>query len=68
MEKSDLTQEDIESLKTVANSDLRSAKYASKLCESFNIDTSPEPGEPIETTENPTEATEKQPEGSVFAY
>ena len=68
MDKNDLTDEDIESLRIVANSDLRSAKYASKLCESFNIDTSPEPGEPIETTENPTEPTESEPSGSIFAY
>ena len=66
MEKSDLTQEDIEALRTLANSELRSAKYASKVLESFNIDTSETTPEPGKTLESPTEPTE--PKGSVFAY
>jgi len=58
MDKDDLTQEDIDSLKTVANSDLPASWIAESLCESFNIDTS-------QTT---TEPTETQEEGSIFAY
>ncbi|WP_154020387.1 hypothetical protein [Halorubrum halophilum] len=60
MDKDDLTQEDIEALKTVANSDLRSAKYASKLCESFNIDTSETTTEPKKTLDASPEPTEKE--------
>ena len=68
MDKSDLTQEDIESLRTVANADCSASWIAKELLESFNIDTSQTTTEPIETTENPTEPTESEPSGSVFAY
>lgn len=47
-------------MKTVADSDLRSAKYASKLCESFNINTSETTPEPEKTLDASTEPTEKE--------
>jgi hypothetical protein len=69
MEKSDLTQEDIESLKTVANSDLPASWIAESLCESFNIDTSQQTTtEPEKTLDASTEPAETQEEGSIFAY
>ena len=69
MDKDDLTDEDIESLRTVANADCSASWIAKELLESFNIDnTSQTTTEPIETTENPTEPTESEPSGSVFAY
>ncbi|QAY20187.1 hypothetical protein [Halorubrum ezzemoulense] len=68
MDKDDLTQEDIEALRTLANSELRSAKYASKLCESFDIDTTKTTTNTQEPAESLTEPAETQEEGSIFAY
>jgi hypothetical protein len=68
MDKDDLTQEDIDSLKTVANSDLPASWIAESLCESFNIDTSQTTTEPEKTLDASTEPTETQEEGSIFAY
>ena len=66
MEKSDLTQEDIEALRTIANSDLAASWIAQRLCESFNINTSQTTPTPKESLESPTDTTE--PKESVFAY
>jgi hypothetical protein len=68
MDKSDLSDEDINSLRTLANSELPVAKYASKLCESFNIDTSQTTPEPEKTLDASTDTPETQEEGSIFAY
>jgi len=66
MDKSDLTQEDIEALKTVANSDLPASWIAQRLCESFNIDMTQTTTEPEKTPESLTDTPETK--GSVFAY
>ena len=68
MDKSDLSDEDIDSLRTLAASDLRSAKYASKLCESFNIDSTQTTTNTQESPESLTDTPETQEKGSIFAY
>jgi hypothetical protein len=68
MSNEDLILEHKEALETVANADCSASWIAKELLESVNIDTSQTTPEPKESLESPTEPTEKQPEGSVFAY
>jgi hypothetical protein len=66
MDKDDLTKEDIEALKTVANSDLQASWIAQRLCESFNIDTSQTTYNDGKTPESLTDTPETKE--SVFAF
>ena len=66
MEKSDLSDEDIEALKTVANSDLQASWIAQRLCESFNINTSQTTYNDEKTPESLTDTPETKE--SVFAF
>ena len=66
MDKSDLSDEDIEALKTVANSDLQASWIAQRLCESFNLDTSQTTSNTTETPESLTDTPETKE--SVFAF
>ena len=61
-------KENKEDLRVVANADCSASWIAKELLESFNLDTSQTTTEPKESLESPTEPTEKQAEGSVFAY
>jgi len=62
-------KENKEDLRVVANADCSASWIAKELLQSFDLDTSQQTTtEPKESLESPTEPTEKQAEGSVFAY
>lgn len=61
-------KENKEDLRVVANADCSASWIAKELLQSFNLDTSQTTTEPKESLENPTEPTESEPSGSVFAY
>lgn len=71
----DLLQDNRETLEALAQSDLRTAKWAQKLLDSLEGDSSYSTSEPTETNvdrdispQNPPEEQSTEPEGSIFAY
>lgn len=64
----DLSNEDIEALRIVAESDLRSSRWANKLLESIEGYSSYDSPDREKTHTEPTEITETESEKGILAY